>query len=83
MVTQAQQDVLNLLLPPRDLIPELIELLRYRQRDGLTARSLSWLVRVRELYEMQKPHIIGSLSDAELQGIIDMAEDADLWASIV
>jgi hypothetical protein len=81
-MTQAQQDVLNLLLPPRDLIPELIEILRTRHQDGVTARSLAWLVRVREIYEMQKPHIIGSVSDEELQGIIDMAEDADLWAVI-
>lgn len=82
-MTQAQQDVLNLLLPPRDMIPELIEILRTRHQDGLTARSLSWLVRVREIYEMQKPHIIGIVSEAELQGLWEMAEDADLWASIV
>lgn len=81
-MTQAQQDVLNLLLPPRDLIHEFIELLRYRQRDGLTARSLSWLVRVREIYAMQKPHIIGSVSDSELAELWEMAETADLWAVI-
>ena len=81
-MTQAQQDVLNLLLPLRDFIPELIEILRTRHRDGLTARSLSWLVRVREVYAMQKPHIIGSLSDEELQELWEMAEDADLWAVI-
>lgn len=82
-MTQAQQDVLNLLLPPRDLIPELIEILRTRHRDGLTARSLAWLVRVREIYEMQKPHIIGSVSDSELAELWEMAETADLWASII
>lgn len=82
-MTQAQQDVLNLLLPPRDMIPELIEIFRYRHRDGLTARSLSWLARVREIYEMQKPHIIGSVSDEELQELREMAETADLWASIL
>lgn len=82
-MTQAQQDVLNLLLPPRDMIPELIEILRTRHQDGLTARSLAWLVRVREIYEMQKPHIIGSVSEAELQGLWEMAETADLWASII
>jgi len=82
-MTQAQQDVLNLLLPPRDLIPEFIEILRARHQDGVTARSLSWLVRVREIYAMQKPHIIGSLSDEELQGLWDMAEAADLWAVII
>lgn len=81
-MTQAQQDVLMLLLPPRDLIPELIEILRMRHRDGVTSRSLSWLCRVREIYEGQKPHIIGSLSDEELQGLWEIAETADLWAVI-
>lgn len=80
-MTQAQQDVLRLLLPPRDLIPELIEILRTRHQDGLTSRSLSWLVRVREIYEMQKPHIIGSVSDSELAELWEMAETADLWAA--
>ncbi len=81
-MTQAQQDVLNLLLPPRDLIPELIEILRTRHRDGVTARSLRWLVRVREIYEGKKPHIIGCLSDSELAELWEMAEDADFWAVI-
>lgn len=79
-MTQAQQDVLTLLLPPRDLIPELIEILRTRHQDGVTARSISWLVRVREIYAMQKPHIIGSLSDDELQELWEMADTADLLA---
>lgn len=81
-MTQAQQDVLTLLLPPRDFIPELIEILRTRHRDDLTARSLSWLVRVREIYDGQKPHIIGSLSDSELVELWEMAETADLWVVI-
>ncbi len=83
-MTQAQQDVLNLLLPPRDLIPELIEILRTRHQDGVTARSLRWAVRIKEFYEENKhTYIIGSVSNEELQGLWEMAETADLWASIL
>lgn len=83
-MTQTQQDVLNLLLPPPDIIPEIIEILRSRHQDGVTARALCWATRIKEFYEENKhTYIIGSLSDEELQGLWEMAEDADLWASIL
>jgi hypothetical protein len=84
MVTQAQQDVLNLLLPPPDIIPEIIAILRQRHQDGVTARALCWATRINEFHEENKhTYIIGSVSDTELQELWDMAETADLWASIV
>lgn len=79
-MTQAQQDVFNLLVPPAELINELIELLSTRHQDGSTAHALRWAKRIQELHQGKKDHILGSLSDAELQGLWESLENADLWA---
>jgi hypothetical protein len=76
MMTQVQQDVLMLLLPPEDL-------LTYLSGMDKPKTWQRWVKRIQELYAMQNPHIIGSLSDEELQGLWDMAEAADLWAVII
>jgi len=82
-MTQAQQDVLNLLLPPPESIPAIIEILRNRHQDGITARTLRWATRIQEFYEHNKyAYVIKSISDEELQELWDKAETADLWSSI-
>lgn len=75
-MTQAQQDVLTLLLPPRDMLPEIADLV------GDNPAWLRWLSRMEDIHAGLAPHIIGSLSDAELQALWNTAETADLWASI-
>ena len=79
-MTQAQQDVFNLLVPPVELVTELIDLLNIRHQNGTTAHALRWAKRMQELHQGKKAHILGSLSDAELQELWESLEHADLWS---
>jgi len=74
MMTQAQQDLFDLLLPPADMLPEIADLV------GDNPAWRRWLSRMEDIHAGRKPHIIGSLSDEQLAECFETVDLADLWA---